>query len=67
MANNPPANAGDLRDVGLTPGLGRSRGGGNGSPFSTLAWRLPWAEEPGGLQSIGSQEDGLFSEEAISY
>ena len=21
-----------------------------------LAWRIPWTEEPGGLQSIGSQE-----------
>ena len=23
---------------------------------SILAWRIPWAEEPGGLQSIGSQK-----------
>ena len=23
---------------------------------STLAWRVPWTEEPGGLQSMGSQE-----------
>ena len=23
--------------------------------FSTLAWRIPWTEEPGGLQSMGSQ------------
>ena len=22
---------------------------------STLAWRIPWTKEPGGLQSIGSQ------------
>ena len=22
---------------------------------SNLAWRIPWAEEPGGLQSMGSQ------------
>ena len=22
---------------------------------SVLAWRIPWAEEPGGLQSMGSQ------------
>ena len=22
---------------------------------STLAWKIPWMEEPGGLQSIGSQ------------
>ena len=24
---------------------------------SILAWRFPWREEPGGLQSIGSQRD----------
>ena len=26
----------------------------NGTHSSTLAWKLPWAEEPGGLQSMGS-------------
>ena len=30
---NPPANAGDTKDVGSIPGLGRSLGGGNGNPF----------------------------------
>ena len=25
---------------------------------STLAWRIPWMEEPGGLQSLGSQRLG---------
>ena len=25
---------------------------------SILAWRIPWAEEPGGLQSVGSQRGG---------
>ena len=24
---------------------------------STLAWKIPWTEEPGGLQSIGSQKN----------
>ena len=24
---------------------------------STLAWKIPWMEEPGGLQSMGSQRD----------
>ena len=28
-----PANAGDLRDVGSVPGLGRSPGGGHGNPL----------------------------------
>ena len=40
-------------DLGLIPGLGRSLGEGNGNPLSTLAWRIPWTEEPGGLQSMG--------------
>ena len=48
--NNPPANAGDIRDMGLTPGLGRSPGGRHDS--SILAWRIPWTEEPGRLQSM---------------
>ena len=30
---NPPANAGDARDMGLIPGLGRFSGRGNGNPF----------------------------------
>ena len=25
---------------------------------STLAWRIPWTEEPGGLQSMGAQRVG---------
>ena len=25
---------------------------------SILAWRMPWSEEPGGLQSVGSQRVG---------
>ena len=33
MVKDPPANAGDLRDGGLIPGLGRSLGGGHGNPF----------------------------------
>ena len=35
------------------PGSGRSPGEENG--FSILAWRIPWTEEPGRLQSMGSQ------------
>ena len=26
--------------------------------FSILAWRIPWTEKPGGLQSMGSQRVG---------
>ena len=33
MVKNPPANAGDTRDVGSVPGLGRSPGGRHGNPL----------------------------------
>ena len=33
MVKNPPANAGDTRDIGLIPGSGRSPGGGNSNPL----------------------------------
>ena len=49
---NLPANAGD---PSLSPGLGRCPGGGNGSPSGILAWRIPWTEENGRLQSMGLQ------------
>ena len=31
---------------------------GKGHPSSILAWKIPWAEEPGGLQSVASQRVG---------
>ena len=30
---------------------------------STLAWKIPWKEEPGGLQSMGSQEESGMTEQ----
>ena len=33
MVKDPPANAGDVRDSGSIPGLGRSPGGGHGKPL----------------------------------
>ena len=44
--------AGSEGDTGSIPELGRSPGERNGSIF---AWRIPCTEEPGGLQSMGSQ------------
>ena len=29
------------------------------TPFNILAWRIPWTEEPGGLQSMGSKESDM--------
>ena len=34
---------------------------GMATHFSILAWRIPWTEEPGGLQSMGSQRVDLIS------
>ena len=35
--------------------MGRCPGEGNGNHSSILAWEILWLEEPGGLQSMGSQ------------
>ena len=45
-------------DLGLISGLGRSPGEGHSNPLPYLAWRIPWTEEPGGLQSMRSQRVG---------
>ena len=50
----PAANAGNIRDVGLIPRWEDPLEEGMGNHSSILAWRIPWTEEPGGLQSIGS-------------
>ena len=55
MVKNPPANTGDLRDAGLIPGWRRSPGGGNGNPLQYSCLEISWTEEPGRLQSMGSQ------------
>ena len=55
IGKEPTCNAGDARDVGSVPGSGRSLRGGHGDRSSIFAWRIPWIEEPGGLQSIRSQ------------
>ena len=47
-----PASAGD---AGLIPGLGGSLGEERAAHSSILAWEVAWTEEPGGLQSTGSQ------------
>ena len=54
VVKNPSAKAGDVRHMDLMPGLGRSLEEGMATHSNTLACRLPWTEEPGGLQSIES-------------
>ena len=60
MAKNLPANAADIRDVGLTLGLGRSPGGGLGNPLQYSCLENPMAEELGGLQCTGLQRVGDY-------
>ena len=55
MVKIPPVSAGDAREVDSILGSGRSLGEGNDTHSSILAWRIPWTEEPGGLQFMGSQ------------
>ena len=45
----------NVGNPGLIPGLGSSPGEEKGNPSSILAWKIPRTEEPGGLQSMGSQ------------
>ena len=52
---NPPANAGDVRDEDQSLGREDPLEDGMATHSSILAWRFPWTEEPGGLQSMGSQ------------
>ena len=58
VVKNPPASAGDVIDMDSIPGLGRSPGGGHGNPLQYSSWIIPWTEEAGGPQSIGSQRVG---------
>ena len=60
VVKNLPARVGDLRDAGSIPGWGRSLEWGMATHSSILAWRIPWTEEPGRLQSIGSQRVGHY-------
>ena len=55
VVKNPPANAGDPRDTGWIPGSGRCPGGGMATRSNIPAWKIPWTEEPGKLQSMGLQ------------
>ena len=53
---NPPVNAGD---PDLIPAWEDPLEKEMATHSSILAWRIPWTEEPGGLQSMGSQESDM--------
>ena len=58
MVKNLSANAGNL---GLIPGSGRSPGKGKGNSLQSFRPGIPWTEEPGRLQSMGSQKSQTSS------
>ena len=58
VVKNTSASAGDIRDSGSIPGSGRQLEEGMATYSSILAWRIPWTEESGRLQSIGSNRVG---------
>jgi len=58
VVENLPANAGDVRDAGLIPGSEDALEENMATHSSILAWRISQTEEPGGLQSMGSQRVG---------
>ena len=52
MVKNPPANAGDIRDSVRSLGQEDPLEEGLATHSSILAWKIPWTEEPGWLQSM---------------
>ena len=58
VVKNLPVSAGDARDTGSLPGWGSCLGVGSSNPSGILAWKIPWTDEPGGLQSIGLHRVG---------
>ena len=54
MVKNPPARAGDIGDMVQPLGREDSLEEVIATHSSVLAWRVPWTEDPGGLQSMGS-------------
>ena len=54
-------------DLGLIPGSERSPGEGMATHSSTLAWKIPWMEESGGLQSMGPPRVGHDWATSLSF
>ena len=58
VVKNPPASAGDARDMGSILGWEDPLEKKMATHSSILAWKIPWTEEPDGLQSMKSQRVG---------
>ena len=58
MGKESACNAGDSRDSSSIPASQRSPGVEMATRLGILAWKIPWTEEPGRLQSTGLQRAG---------
>ena len=71
MIKNEPGNAGDAGNIGSGPEWGRSPLEEEMATHSSiLAWKIPWTEKPGRLQSMGSlydPMDGLYLPLSATY
>ena len=52
---NPPAIAGDIKRLWFDPWFGKIPWRRQVTHSNILVWRIPWTEEPDGLESTGSQ------------
>ena len=59
VVRNPPANVGDIGDMGSVLGQEDPLKKEMATHSSILAWKTPWTEEPSGLQTMGLQESGM--------
>ena len=68
MVKNLPANAGDIREVGSIPGLGRSPGGGHGNPLQYSCLENPmdrgawWVTSEGAKSQIQLKRLSTYAE-----
>ena len=59
VVKNLPANAGDSGDLSSISGQGGPLEESVTTHSSIIAWRIPWTEEPGGLQSMGHKKSDM--------
>jgi len=64
VLKNPPATAGDIRDLGLIPGSGRSPGEGNGNPLQYSCLENPI--DKGGC-SLGPKESDMTEATLLAH
>ena len=60
---NSPASAGDVKDTGSIPGLGRSFKKEMSIHFSIFAWKILWTADPGGLYSPWGRKESDTAEQ----